>query len=156
MTTEIKMRKFPSIEQFRNVVKHVQMSTRFVGIDDTTGKAIYDPFKTLPILDFVGTVKVHGCVSEDTLITLADGSQEKIKDIIPNTSILSYNEKTKEIEFDVVKNVILQKLDKPWVELKFDNGIVLKCTEDHPILTKSGWIKAGDLTENDEIITNFD
>jgi hypothetical protein len=73
MSDEIKMKKFPSIEQFRNVIKHVQMTTRFVGIDETTGKAIYDPFKPLPTLDFVGTVKCHG--SNGAVCQAKDGTR---------------------------------------------------------------------------------
>lgn len=42
-----------------------------------------------------------------------------------------------------------------WFELEFDNGRVLRCTEDHPILTHNrGWVIAKDLTEKDEIVEN--
>jgi hypothetical protein len=53
------MIKFPSIEQFRNVIRHVQTSTRFAGKDEN-GDAIYDHSKSLPTLKFRGTVKLHG------------------------------------------------------------------------------------------------
>lgn len=53
------MIKFPSIEQFRNVIRHVQTTTRYLGRDDS-GEPIYDPTKTLPTLKFRGTVKLHG------------------------------------------------------------------------------------------------
>lgn len=52
------MNKFPSIEQFRNVAKSVELTACYRG-DDAEGRPIYE--KTiLPTLDFVGTVKLHG------------------------------------------------------------------------------------------------
>lgn len=53
------MIKFPSIEQFRNVIRHVQTHTHFAGKDEN-GDAIYDHSKPLPTLKFQGTVKLHG------------------------------------------------------------------------------------------------
>lgn len=144
-------KKYPSIGQFRNIIKDVQNNARFVGVDENN-EPIFDITKKAPILTFTGTVKLHGCVHKDTLITLADGSRERIQDITPGTSILSYNEATNSIEFDIVNEVVIQNLDKPWVQLTFDDGSVLKCTSDHPILTGDGWIEAKDLTGNHEII----
>jgi hypothetical protein len=53
------MIKFPSIEQYRNVIRHVQTSTRYAGKDEN-GDPIYNHSKPLPTLTFRGTVKLHG------------------------------------------------------------------------------------------------
>jgi hypothetical protein len=53
------MIKFPSIEQYRNVVHNVTSRTRYVG-KDADGNAMYDGTRTLPTLKFQGTVKLHG------------------------------------------------------------------------------------------------
>jgi hypothetical protein len=53
------MIKWPSISQFREVVRNVQHKARFKGVDDN-GDAIFDPFVKLPTLKFKGTVKLHG------------------------------------------------------------------------------------------------
>jgi len=53
------MIKFPSIDQYRNVIRHVQTHARFVGKDEN-GDAIYDASRPLPKLKFRGTVKLHG------------------------------------------------------------------------------------------------
>lgn len=53
------MLKFPSIDQFRNVIRHVQTQTRYAGKDET-GEPIYDGSRELPKLKFQGTVKLHG------------------------------------------------------------------------------------------------
>lgn len=54
-----KMIKFPSIEQFRNVVATINRNFNYVGLDEN-GEAIYDPMMPKPIIRFRGTVKLHG------------------------------------------------------------------------------------------------
>lgn len=54
-----RMIKWPSIEQFRNVVRTVTQKSRYKGKDES-GKPIFDPFIKLPKLRFEGTVKLHG------------------------------------------------------------------------------------------------
>lgn len=51
--------KFPSIEQYRNVVHNVTSRARYIG-RDPDGNPIYNPDTTLPTLNFRGTVKLHG------------------------------------------------------------------------------------------------
>lgn len=53
------MIKFPSIEQFRNVIRHVKTHAQYVGKDEN-GDAIYDQSRPIPTLVFEGTVKLHG------------------------------------------------------------------------------------------------
>lgn len=53
------MKKFPSIEQFRNVIRAVTDRTRYVsgGGDE---EVVFDHTRPLPTLSFRGTVKLHG------------------------------------------------------------------------------------------------
>lgn len=51
--------KFPSIQQFRKVVKDVQNKSAFTGLD-SEGKATFDYNKPKPTLTFTQTVKIHG------------------------------------------------------------------------------------------------
>ena len=53
------MIKFPSIEQFRNVIRHVKTHAQYAG-KDADGNVIYDQSKPIPTLKFRGTVKLHG------------------------------------------------------------------------------------------------
>lgn len=56
------MRKFlewPSIEQFRHVVKEVRMRAQYAGTDEE-GNKIIDRDAKLPKVKFTGTVKIHG------------------------------------------------------------------------------------------------
>lgn len=53
------MIKFPSIEQFRNVIRHVKTHAQYAGRDEN-GDAIIDQSRPIPTLKFRGTVKLHG------------------------------------------------------------------------------------------------
>lgn len=143
---------FPSIDQFSHVRRNVQWKSQYRGQDEKD-EPIMDRTASMPTLSYEGTVKLHGCVSKDTEVTLADGSTKPIAEIIVGTSILSYNMEKGRIEFDTVKDVIIQELGKDWLELTFKNGKTLKCTEDHPLFTHNkGWVEAKNLTEDDEIL----
>lgn len=50
---------FPSIEQFRTVIKKVVHQSRFTGLDEA-GEAVFDNTKKAPVLKYKGTVKLHG------------------------------------------------------------------------------------------------
>lgn len=49
----------PSIGQFRNAIRDLQHSSRYVGVDEN-GEAIYDSSIKFPVVEFTGTVKIHG------------------------------------------------------------------------------------------------
>jgi hypothetical protein len=53
------MKKYPSIEQFRNVIRDVRAIHDYQGKDEE-GKAIYQHKDNYPTLKFQGTVKLHG------------------------------------------------------------------------------------------------
>jgi len=53
------MKKYNSIEQFRNVIRKVRTKHDFKGVD-SDGNAIYSHDSPYPILKFKGTVKLHG------------------------------------------------------------------------------------------------
>lgn len=55
----VQLIKFPSIEQFRNIVHNVTSRAQWVG-KDANGDSVYDTSKPLPKLQFRGTVKLHG------------------------------------------------------------------------------------------------
>ena len=63
--------KFPSIEQYRHIVKELTERSQFVGKDEN-GKAIYDHTKSLSTIDFMQTVKIHG--TNGGVILFKDGT----------------------------------------------------------------------------------
>src|SRR5574343_415662 len=54
-----KLSKMHSIEQFRNVIRHVTDNVRYRGRDENNNP-IFDPNVLLPTLTFRGTTKIHG------------------------------------------------------------------------------------------------
>ena len=105
--------------------------------------------------EVIVTEKIHGCVKDDTKVMFANGEEIEVKDIKPNTYILSYDTNTKQFIPAKVKSVLKQELtDKlNWYSLRFSNGRTLVCTQDHPILTENrGWVRADQLSEMDEIV----
>lgn len=63
--------KFPSIEQYRHVIKELTQRTRYAGKDEN-GNAIYDKTKPLPTINFTQTVKIHG--TNGGVILFKDGT----------------------------------------------------------------------------------
>jgi hypothetical protein len=55
----MKMSKYPSIDQFRTVIKQIKDSSSYVGKDED-GNPIFDITRKAPTLTFNGTVKLHG------------------------------------------------------------------------------------------------
>lgn len=53
------MIKFPSIEQYRNIIREVKTNHDYQGKDEND-QPIYQHLSPYPVLDFVGTVKLHG------------------------------------------------------------------------------------------------
>jgi hypothetical protein len=143
---------YPSIEQFRHVIRNVQRQAQYVGNDEDCDP-IYDHLKPLPVLDYQGVTKMHGCVAHDTEILLADGSTKPIEFIKVGTNIISYNTVTNDYELDQVCDNIVQTLDKKWIKLWFSDDITLEVTEDHLIYTTNrGWVMADNLTSDDDIL----
>ena len=63
--------KYPSTEQFRNVIKNIQNKYQFKGFDEE-GQPIIDRSVELPKLKFQGTVKVHG--TNGAIVMFEDGA----------------------------------------------------------------------------------
>lgn len=53
------MYPFPSINQFRNVVKTVREQACYMG-KNARGEAVFNPAPIYPKMSFTGTVKLHG------------------------------------------------------------------------------------------------
>src|SRR5277367_970059 len=57
---EPKMIKFPSIEQSRHVLPSIIRDAQFTHVDAENKTPCYDTSAQLPVLEFRGTVKLHG------------------------------------------------------------------------------------------------
>jgi len=101
------------------------------------------------------------CFAPDTIIHAKLG--DKVMDIeikalsdyfsvgIP-VQVWSFNEETHEMEWKNVVNAGLTNPDAELMEIETPSGKIIRCTEDHPMLTERGWVNAGDLTEDDSLV----
>lgn len=67
------MKKYPSIEQFRSVIRTVKTQHDYQGKDEN-GEAIYQHLSNYPTLKFQGTVKLHG--TNASIVKYSDGRLE--------------------------------------------------------------------------------
>ena len=80
---------------------------------------------------------------------------KKIKDIQVGDKVINYNEQLGTFKEDEVvevhKNLTSSHSEKMY-ELTFDNKKTIKVTGNHKFLTQRGWIRADELTEEDDIV----
>lgn len=76
-----------------------------------------------------------------------------IENIKIGDEIINYCELNNQFKVDYVEEVFTNVTScNDILELKFDNGNVIRCTKHHKFLTKNGWKEADDILETDEII----
>ena len=105
------------------------------------------------------TVKWDGCLHEDTIV-LTNRGEMTIKEIVDRTDLYGEllvmgKELASPLQFDHMVPLIAgyaSEGPKNWVELELEDGNTIKLTEDHEVhTTNRGWVKAGELTENDDV-----
>lgn len=97
------------------------------------------------IYDAIIIDEAHNCLIPNTLI---DG--RKIQDINLGDSLNSFNFDTNKYEEKKVINIYKNKLSENLIKIKC-NGKEIVCTESHKIYTKRGWVKASEITTEDEL-----
>ena len=94
----------------------------------------------------------HSCLTGDTIVNTVNGDI-KIKDLVGKKgNVYSYNLETNQKEVNEFFDVRMTNNNAEVLEIELDDKRVIKCTLDHPILTKRGWVEAGNLEIGDEII----
>ncbi len=97
-------------------------------------------------------IVTHNCFPAGTKITLADGTQKNIEDLLLTDKILTYNEFTGEKTEGVIGNIVKKK-EHLLIRHKTDDGNEVKSTALHKFYVKGkGWIAAQDITLNDILI----
>lgn len=67
------MKKFPSIDQFRNIIRDVCINWDYKGKNEN-GEPVYSHTEPYPVIEFTGTVKLHG--TNAAIVRYADGRTE--------------------------------------------------------------------------------
>lgn len=99
------MIKFPSIDQFRIVKRNVEHAAQFVGIDPVTGDEIMNRCAPMPKIEFVGTVKIHGC---NAGVQFVDGKivcQSREREITIENDNYGFARFISELPADVIENM---------------------------------------------------
>jgi hypothetical protein len=95
------MKKYPSIEQFRNVIRNVKAIHDYQGKDEE-GKAIYQHKDNYPTLKFQGTIKLHG--TNSGVVKYSDGrlefqSRERVLSLEEDNAGFMATMMSKDLEF---------------------------------------------------------
>ena len=108
---------------------------------------------------FSSNILVHNiptkfCFTYDTMVTLSDGTYEKICKIKPNDMIKTYNDETGKLQNSKVLETV-KVLHDNIVKYKFNNNTIIEATDNHPFYVVDKGYKApleiGDVVLNDEL-----
>lgn len=91
------------------------------------------------------------CFPSGTKILMSDGREKVIERIRPGDRVSSFNVSTLELESAEVVEVY-KRTETKLIELELEDGEFLRLTPDHPVFTRSGWVLAKNLTEDDEVL----
>lgn len=94
--------------------------------------------------------KIQRCVPGGTKILCENGLYKPIEKILEGEAVISLNEKTLRLEPKKILKTFRNKSNK-LIKLKFSNGTKINVTEEHPLLTKSGWKNANEVELREEI-----
>lgn len=94
----------------------------------------------------------------DGLKCIAEGQKVKtkrgeipIEEVRHGDEVLTFNEVTGKTEWKTVVNTS-RSIRRDLVEIETEKGKLL-VTEDHPVFTQRGWVRAGELTDDDVLYT---
>jgi hypothetical protein len=152
------------IEQKNTHMEHAEEEVLNRGVEGTRNsinalRAVRDMLSGNATKKVDVTVKWDGCVHEDTIV-LTNYGDLTMKDIVndidkyPNLQVkgIFIEENSENSCWVDCIGVNSYEGNKLWVEIFLEDGSSLKVTEDHEIHTLNrGWVKAKDLTENDDI-----
>jgi len=102
--------------------------------------------------DVIITVKTYtppSCFLSGTPILMADGSTKPIEKVGKGESILAFDEATKELKPDKVKQTFRHKTDQYLIV----NGN-LRVTENHPVYHNGKWVEIGTLKQGDSLLNS--
>lgn len=128
--------------------------------ESTDEDPIYFPAPT--ILDCEVTTKCTGingvvcsfCIPEGTLITLEDGTTKEIQDIKVGDKVKAYKGGYHNVWHS---NEVIETYERDYegdlICIELESGEYIELTPNHPVLTMRGWVEAGDLNSDDDIIT---
>ena len=128
-------------DTFSVTVSFSQNNSKSLKITDASGNTLVSESAagtytfTMPASNVtVSASSTGGCFTEDTLITMGDGSKKAVKDITMDDTILSYNFFTGCYEAKDVALLVAHGVDTyPVANLTFSDGTTLRIIADHGV-----------------------
>jgi len=102
------------------------------------------------------TTKWDGCVHPDSLLITASGLVKISKIILGDEfyKVLTYNEKTKNIEYCLATNCKINKNNKKWLKIYTEHDEYIIITKDHQVLLENkGWVEGKNIKKGDLIFS---
>ena len=92
------------------------------------------------------------CLTGDTLVMTENGAFP-IKELVETEGMVwSYNIEKNKAELKPYHDCRMTQENAEILEIETEDGRVICCTGEHPILTQRGYVKANELTEEDSIV----
>jgi DNA polymerase-3 subunit alpha len=102
-------------------------------IDEKKAEKVFDLMEKFAGYGF------NKCLAADTLVQMADGTQKPITEIESGDLVL-----TKDGPYRTL--AVRPSGIRPVRRLTLANGMMIRCTADHPVFTQRGWVNAEDLS----------
>lgn len=130
------------------------LGKQYVHMGQTTSLSnpVYVDVASAHVVFIVGKRGSGKCLLGDSLITLSDGSQVKIKDIEENKEAIFTLDEDLKIKEGSRDNFYKRSVNKI-LEIKLRTGKIIKLTPEHPLLTVKGWVPADKLNIGSRIAT---
>jgi FeS assembly protein SufB len=97
-----------------------------------------------------GVTAQYECLRGDVRVYTVDRGMVAIKEIEPGDRVFSLNERTGQLEVHKVKSAAQTDVRQTF-RVEVDGGRVIYATDNHPILTRAGWVNVGDLQAGAEV-----
>ena len=99
---------------------------------------------------FLEADHLRKCIAEGSLITMSDGTLKPIEDVRVGDRVISFDGK---VFSGKTVTAAWDNGVKDVVEVTLEDGISLRCTPDHRLLTQDGWKESSKLSSDDWVYT---
>ncbi|MBF0554024.1 MAG: hypothetical protein HQK96_05625 [Nitrospirae bacterium] len=157
---EAKPERYYSADTFKVVVGNENLSSRIVQSEEDIVEANEKEARVVNVpIDFKSDFEkdLEGCFTGDTKISLLDGTEVCIRDLVGRESFWVYSfTEDRRLRCGMGHSARLTKKNEDIVKITLDNGEIIKCTPTHMIMLKSGEYKeARVLTLTDSLMSLY-
>lgn len=133
-------RKFGDYLKFKGYWSEFMSNAKESGVDDHSLQLIQEY-----MLKYLG-YSFNKCLSENCEVENENGDKIKLLDVKVGDKVKGYNSKTKEDEYNFVKDIHHNGVKKVY-RIKTASGKEIECTLDHKVMTEDGMMTLKDILE---------